>query len=113
MATMSNASRRPEGAEAPSSDESIPTPAVTREQKKPAAADRSPTRQEPGAKPGPPPLEIQLYDPGMRVEWDAFVRTHPQASYGHLSATFDLVETMKNVSNRSLLVREAGKLVGI
>ena len=48
----------------------------------------------------------------MRPEWDALVSSHPDASYGHSSATFDLA-AVSGMQNRSLVGREGSRLIAI
>jgi hypothetical protein len=58
-------------------------------------------------------LELQAFEPAFRDDWDAFVRDHPLAGYGHLSGNFDLAAATPGVRNRSLVVRDGGSLVAV
>jgi hypothetical protein len=55
---------------------------------------------------------VNQYEPSMRPEWDALVSSHPDASYGHSSATFDLA-AVYGMQNRSLVGREGSRLIAI
>lgn len=58
--------------------------------------------------------KVTTYDEGHRGRWDAFVQSNPQASYGHLSATFALAAVTPFTVNRSLMIDDAnGRLIGV
>ena len=57
-------------------------------------------------------MEVLDAGPEMIPEWDDFVRTHPLASYGHLSAQFALADA-SGVRNASLVVRDGGRIAGL
>jgi len=58
-------------------------------------------------------LDLIAFEPALRDDWDAFVRDHPLAGYGHLSGNFDLAAVTPGVTNRSLVVREGRSLVAV
>jgi hypothetical protein len=58
-------------------------------------------------------MDIVDFDRSEIEGWDAFVRAHPMASYGHLAANFALADETPGVQNRSLVVRDGGEVVGV
>jgi hypothetical protein len=58
-------------------------------------------------------MEIIDFEPGLTAEWDAFVRQHPLAGYGHLSANFALAAATPGLRNVSLLIREGKTVLGV
>lgn len=57
-------------------------------------------------------MEVLDVAPQLIPEWDEFVRAHPLASYGHLSAQFALAR-QSGIRNASMIVREGGRIVGL
>src|SRR4051812_114259 len=58
-------------------------------------------------------MEILEFDAAARDEWDAFVRQHPLAGFGHLAANFDLAAATPGLRNVSLLAREGRGIVAV
>src|ERR1041384_6272293 len=58
-------------------------------------------------------MEVLPYDDSCAEEWDAFVRRHPLAGYGHLAANFALAAVTPGTTNASLVVRDGRTLVGV
>lgn len=59
-------------------------------------------------------LTPEPYTEDKLRDWDAFVRNHPFASHGHLSANFSLARSRYGAQNRSLMMyAQDGSVTGI
>ena len=59
-------------------------------------------------------LRAEPYTPARLEDWDGFVRSHPFASQGHLSANFALAQSRYAAPNRSLMIYGSdGAVLGV
>ena len=58
-------------------------------------------------------IEIQSFEPAQRESWDAFVESHPEGTFFHLSGWREVIERSFGHACPYLSVRRGGEITGI
>ena len=59
------------------------------------------------------PIDVVDFVPSLTEAWEAFVRRHPLAGFGHLAANFALVGATPGLRNASLLAVDGDTVLGV